>query len=105
MSDPDLSTPMKSGSSYTVFVSSPEGLNAERCVIFEEIEAHSKVVGKENRPLLRVIAWPTDIAAGTAGYGQGVANRQTSHLDILVCLVGARMGTHPPSDRNRPGMK
>ena len=96
MPDHDLSPAAVSGISYTVFVSSPGGLDDEKAVVFEEIEAFSRESAKDHKPPLRVIAWPTDIAAGTAGYGQGVINRQTSHLDILVCLVGTRMGTPTP---------
>ncbi len=96
MLDRDLSTFADSGSSYTVFVSSPGGLDPERSVVFEEIDALSRDAAKDNRPSLRVIAWPNDIGAGAAGYGQGVINRQTSHLDIFVCLVGTRMGTPTP---------
>jgi hypothetical protein len=96
MPDHDLSPVAASGISYTVFVSSPGGLDTEKAVVFEEIEALSKDSIKGHQPPLRVIAWPTDIAAGTAGYGQGVINRQTSHLDILVCMVGTRMGTPTP---------
>lgn len=96
MSDHGFSTFANSGSSYTVFVSSPGGLDAERAVVFEEIEAFSSDATNANKPSLRLIAWPTDIGAGAAGYGQGVINRQTSHLDIFVCLVGTRMGTPTP---------
>ncbi|HXM64915.1 MAG TPA: DUF4062 domain-containing protein [Terriglobales bacterium] len=81
---------------FQVFISSPSGLDDEKSIVVEEIRSLSEHVVRNNGPVISAVAWPESIAAGTASYGQSVINRQTSHYDILVCLVGFRMGTPTP---------
>lgn len=79
-----------------VFISSPGGMDAERSIVLEEVARLSRQVRKKGDPSLVVVRWPDDIGAGAAEYGQSVINRQTADLDILVCLMGTRMGTPTP---------
>jgi hypothetical protein len=81
---------------FSVFISSPSGMDEEKSIIIEEIRTLSEQAAGNNTPSISVAAWPADIAAGAAGYGQAVINRQTSHHDIFVCLVGTHMGTPTP---------
>jgi hypothetical protein len=81
---------------YRIFISSPDGLERERKIILNEINDFSKRAVKIGGPGLTVVEWPKDIAAGKAMYSQDVINRQTKNLDILICVVGERMGTSTP---------
>lgn len=86
-------TPAKS---FSVFISSPGGLDADRSVVMDEIMSLSKHGLQKGTPSISAVSWPDDIAAGAALYAQSVINRQTAHYDILVCLIGTRMGTPTP---------
>jgi hypothetical protein len=81
---------------FNVFISSPSGMDEEKAIVTEEITFLSEQAVLNNTPSISVSAWPADIAAGAAAYGQAVINRQSSHFDILVCLIGTRMGTPTP---------
>ena len=81
---------------FQVFISSPSGLDGEKSIVAEEIRLLSERAVGNNNPVVSAVAWPDGIGAGTASYGQSVINRQTTHYDILVCLVGFRMGTPTP---------
>jgi Domain of unknown function (DUF4062) len=96
MTESDPLRPISSALHFKVFISSPSGLDDDKSIVVEEIRALSERAALNNSPVVSVVAWPSDIAAGTAGYGQSVINRQTSQFDILVCLVGSRMGTPTP---------
>jgi hypothetical protein len=71
-------------------------MDKEKSIVVEEVKELSKLAALNSTPTLSVAAWPMDIAAGAASYGQAVINRQTCHHDILICLVGTRMGTPTP---------
>ncbi len=86
-------TPAKS---FSVFISSPSGLDADRSVVMDEIMSLSKHGLQNGTPSISAVRWPDDIAAGAALYAQSVINRQTAHYDILVCLIGTRIGTPTP---------
>src|ERR1700733_6869973 len=79
-----------------VFISSPAGVETEKAIAASEIQALSAQLAGSGQPGLTIIAWPHDIAAGSATYGQSVINRQTAELDILLCIIGSRMGTRTP---------
>lgn len=79
-----------------IFISSPSGVEAEKEIAIETIRAFSDEEEARNEPGVNVRSWPQTIAAGNAPYGQSVINRQVADLDILVCIVGARMGTRTP---------
>jgi hypothetical protein len=81
---------------FKVFISSPSGMDADKAIVVDEIRLLSEDAGLIDAPKLSVAAWPADIAAGAGSYGQAVINRQTCHHDILICLVGTRMGTPTP---------
>jgi hypothetical protein len=81
---------------FQVFISSPSGLDDEKSIVVDEISSLSERAVPNNNPVISVVAWPDGIAAGTGSYSQSVINWQTSHYDILVCLVGVRMGTPTP---------
>ena len=51
---------------------------------------------QKGTPSISTVKWPDDIAASAALYAQSVINRQTADYDILVCLIGTRMGTPTP---------
>lgn len=79
-----------------IFISSPGGLEVERAIIVSEIAALSDQEVQKGNPAISISRWPDDIAAGIAEYGQSVINRQTVDLEILVCLIGTRMGSPTP---------
>lgn len=79
-----------------VFVSSPSGMENDRAVVLREIRTLSNQETLKGNPVLSIVQWPNDIAAGVADYGQSVINRQTDDYDILVCLIGTWMGTSTP---------
>ena len=79
-----------------VFISSPGGLDAERAIIISEITTLSDQEAQKGNLAVSIIRWPDDIAAGIAEYGQSVINRQTVDHEILVCLIGSRMGSPTP---------
>jgi hypothetical protein len=81
---------------FKLFLSSPSGLDPEREIVLAEAEALSDLELTKGNPKISVIAWPNTIAAGAGPYGQSVINRQTIDHDILVCVVGIRMGTATP---------
>jgi hypothetical protein len=81
---------------FTIFISSPSGLDTDRSIVMEEIGALSDRQLDPQAPAISVVTWPHDIAAGAGYYGQLVINRQIADYDILVCLVGTRMGTPTP---------
>ncbi len=81
---------------FRVFISSPSGLDAEQSIVVDEIRSLSEQGLLNKAAGLSVVKWPDDIAAGAASYGQSVINRQTAYYDILVCLIGTRMGTPTP---------
>src|SRR5437764_1395957 len=96
MAEPTDRKPSPSVPHFAVFISSPSGLDAEKAIVADEIKSLSDRGTLTDAPGLTATAWPDGIAAGVASYGQSVINRQTSQFDILVCLVGARMGTPTP---------
>lgn len=62
----------------------------------EEIRDLSEHEIRSGNPGVSIVRWPDDIGAGVAEYGQFVINRQTADHDVLVCVVGARMGSPTP---------
>jgi hypothetical protein len=78
MTESDPLRPISSALHFKVFISSPSGLDDDKSIVVEEIRALSERAALNNSPVVSVMAWPSDIAAGTAGYGQSVINRQTS---------------------------
>ena len=83
-------------SNFQVFISSPGGLETEKAIALSEIQMLLEQQHLVGEPGLDVIAWPHDIAAGSANYGQSVINRQIADFDILLCVIGTRMGTRTP---------
>jgi hypothetical protein len=79
-----------------VFISSPSGMDSERAVVADEVEVLSARQHRKEGTRMSVIQWPNDIASGIADYGQAVINRQIDDYDILVCLIGTRLGTPTP---------
>jgi hypothetical protein len=81
---------------FKTFISSPGGLNAERMIVMDEIRALSQHQLRLGNPGISAVRWPDDIGAGVAEHPQFVIDRQTTDHDILVCLVGTRMGSATP---------
>jgi hypothetical protein len=82
--------------SFRVFLSSPSGLDTEKAIVGDEIRSLSQRQISLGHPGLSVKAWPHDIGAGNANYGQSVINRQAADFDILICVIGTRMGSRTP---------
>ena len=79
-----------------VFISSPGGLESDRTVASKVIASVSQKLHREHGRALSIIQWPNDIGADKADYLQSAINQQTVEYDILLCIVGARMGTQTP---------
>jgi len=82
--------------SFGVFISSPGGMDQDRSTVTEELARLSSIAANRGEPGLRPIRWPQEFASGVADYGQQVINRQADGYDILLCLVGVRLGTPTP---------
>jgi hypothetical protein len=79
-----------------LFLSSPSGLEAEHRCILDEVQKLNKPLALRGARGIKVVRFPNDIGAGAADYAQYVINAQSANLDILLCVVGPRMGTPTP---------
>ena len=79
-----------------VFISSTGDLVPDQSIVLDIINSLSQREESKKSIGFVVIKWPDGIAAGTSHYSQAVINRQTSDYDILICIIGTRIGTPTP---------
>lgn len=80
----------------TVFLSSPGELEAHRQVVRDTIIQLNSTGILSADQSISVTEWPRTIAATTAPYLQAAINQQLTEYDVLLCLLGHRMGTPTP---------
>lgn len=80
----------------TVFLSSPSDVDLEKRVIMDVLSSFNTSLKRSGAPGLELRSWPDGVAAGSGDYAQSVVNRRADDADILVCVVGTRMGTPTP---------
>lgn len=79
-----------------LLLSSPGDVRTERKIVLEEIKKLNSQKRSPQRPSINVIRWPESIAAGKADYSQSVINQQSKKNEILVVIIGSRLGSPTP---------
>jgi hypothetical protein len=80
----------------TLFLSSPSDIRTERTIVVEETKRLKNMQRFSRGPRIRTVGWPDGFGAGKADYSQSAINQQSDNFDILVVIIGSRLGSPTP---------
>ena len=83
-----------------VLISAPTDQDPQVSVVIKAIESFNKIMHIRGVNFIPV-HWQKNLSTGIAESGQEVINQQISDVDMIIAIVGARMGT--PTDKAESG--